>query len=93
MPHHHTITVAGRITHVFGHRFVVQTDRDAVLADLTPKGLEQIALQVGDIVELTGEEKPSELKVTRVAVCSRSTTARCRPPSSCPWAPTAPSRA
>ena len=74
MPHHHTITVAGRITHVFGHRFVVQTDQDAVLADLTPKGLEQITLQVGDTVELTGEEKPSELKVTRFTRDGRTVT-------------------
>jgi S-adenosylmethionine:tRNA ribosyltransferase-isomerase len=29
----------------------------------------------------------------RMATCSRSTTAWCRRPSSCPWAPTAPSRA
>jgi hypothetical protein len=65
MPDHHTIAVAGKITHVFGHRFVVQTDRAAVLADLTPKGLEQIQLRVGDTVELTGENKPSELKVMR----------------------------
>jgi hypothetical protein len=65
MPDHHTISIAGRITHVFGHRFVVQTDRNSVLADVTPKGLGQIELHVDDSVELTGEMKPSELKVTR----------------------------
>lgn len=65
MPHHETATAAGKITHVFGHRFVVQTDREPILADITPKGLEQIELRLGDSVELTGEQKPSELKVTR----------------------------
>ena len=65
MPDHHTISIAGLITHVFGHRFVVQTSREAILADLTPKGLEEIALHVGDSVELSGEKKPTELKVMR----------------------------
>ena len=65
MPDHHTSTISGTITHVFGHRFVVQTRNDAVLADVTPKGIEQIELRVGDTVELSGEKKPSELKVTR----------------------------
>ena len=74
MPHHETATVAGKITHVFGHRFVVQTDRGSVLADITPKGLEQIVLKIGDHVELTGEQKPSELKVTRFTRGSRTVT-------------------
>ena len=62
MPNHQTITVEGKITHVFGHRFVVQADREPVLADITPKGLEQIEPRVGDSVELTGEKKPSETR-------------------------------
>jgi len=65
MPDHHISTVSGKITHVFGHRFVVQTSHGAVLADVTPKGLEQFALHVGDDVSLSGEQKPSELKVTQ----------------------------
>ena len=65
MPDHHTSIVTGKITHVFGHRFVVQTGHGAVLADVTPKGLEQFALRVGDEVSLDGEQKPSELKVNR----------------------------
>jgi hypothetical protein len=63
MPDHRTVTVAGKVTHIFGHRFVVQTDRGPVLADITPRGLEQIELHLGDSVELSGEQKPSELKV------------------------------
>ncbi len=64
MSDHHT-RLSGRILHVFGHRFVVETKAGAVLADLTPKGHERIALRVGDQVSLEGEQKPSELKVTR----------------------------
>ena len=65
MPDHHIVTITGRITHVFGHRFVVQTSHDAVLCDVTPKGLERVRLHVEDSVELDGEKKPSELKVAR----------------------------
>ncbi|MET0904463.1 MAG: hypothetical protein ABWY10_00185 [Tardiphaga sp.] len=66
MPDHHTISVHGKITHVFGHRFVVETSKGAVLADITPKGLEQHQLRIGEQVELSGEMKPSELKVSRL---------------------------
>ena len=45
-------TTSGKITHIFGHRFVVQTSKGAVLADLTPKGIEQNALRIGDEVTL-----------------------------------------
>ena len=43
---------------------MVETAAGAVLADLTPKGSDRIALRVGDQVSLEGEQKPSELKVT-----------------------------
>ena len=35
-----------------------------MLADITPKGLEQIALRLNDTVTVEGEMKPSELKVS-----------------------------
>ena len=66
MPDHQTISITGKITHVFGHRFVVETGQGAVLADLTPRGAEQHALRVGEVVSLSGEMKPSELKVSRL---------------------------
>ncbi len=66
MPDHHTISISGKITHVFGHRFVVETSQGAVLADLTPKGAEQHAVRVGEVVSLSGEMRPSELKVSRL---------------------------
>lgn len=74
MPDHSTAHVKGKITHVFGHRFVIETDRGAVLADLTPKGLDQHALRVGENVELEGEMKPSELKVSRLTAGKTSIT-------------------
>ena len=58
--------VSGTILHLFAHRFVVETAGGAVLADVTPKGIEQMVLKVGDRVSLEGEMKPSELKVTRL---------------------------
>ena len=63
MSDHHA-RVSGKILHVFGHRFVVETAAGTVLADVTPKGINRIALRVSDHVALEGEQKPSELKVT-----------------------------
>jgi hypothetical protein len=62
----HQVNVSGKILHLFAHRFVVQTAKGAILADITPKGSEQIALKVGDTVALEGEQKPSELKVEKL---------------------------
>jgi hypothetical protein len=74
MPEHSTEHVKGKITHVFGHRFVVATDSGSVLADVTPKGLDQYVLRIGDHVELEGEMKPTELKVMRLTVGETSIT-------------------
>ena len=65
MPDHQTRTISGTITHVFGHRFVVDTSSGAVLADLTPHGADQVSIKTGDVVSLFGEMKPTELKVSR----------------------------
>jgi hypothetical protein len=74
MPDHHAIAVTGKITHVFGHRFVVETISGAVLADITPRGLEQHALRIGEDVSLWGEMKPSELKVSRLTAVKTTIT-------------------
>jgi hypothetical protein len=66
MPHHEYKTISGTITHVFGHRFVLRTGHGDVLADLSPKGSEQIALRLNDELTIEGEMKPSELKVVRL---------------------------
>ncbi len=65
MPHHEDRTLAGTITHVFGHRFVVNAKDGDVLCDLTPHGADEITLRIGDKVKLEGEMKPTELKVFR----------------------------
>ncbi len=66
MPDHQTISITGKITHVFGHRFLVETSQGAILADLTPGGAGQYVLRVGETVSLVGEMKPTELKVSRL---------------------------
>ena len=66
MASHEHLTVTGRITDVFAHRFVVDIGDRRILADLTPKGAERIVLSVGDSVTLSGEQKPSELKVESI---------------------------
>jgi hypothetical protein len=62
---HERCELSGVITHVFYHRFVVQTAKGAVLADLTPDGADLVTLRVGAHVTLEAEKKPSEFKVTR----------------------------
>lgn len=71
MPDDH-VRVSGKILHVFAHRFVVQTKAGAILADVTPRGLDHIVLRVGDTVSLEGEAKPSELKVSRLTLDGRT---------------------
>jgi hypothetical protein len=64
MPHDEPIvTVKGTILDVFAHRFVVQAARGKILADLGKHNMQKIAIKAGDEVELTGEQKPSELKI------------------------------
>jgi hypothetical protein len=65
MPHHEDRAVSGKITHIFGHRFVVKTKSEDILADITPHGLDLISLKLNDTVTLEGEMKPTELKVFR----------------------------
>ncbi len=50
------VKLSGKIVHVFAHRFVVQTTKGAVLADLTPHGAEAVRLRIGADVELEGEQ-------------------------------------
>lgn len=67
MPHHEKIALAGVIEHVFAHRFTLICNDQAYLADLGPKGAEAFALTQGLAVRLEGEQRPSEIKVTRIA--------------------------
>jgi hypothetical protein len=70
----HLRKFTGKITHVFAHRFVVETAKGAVLADVTPHGAEAVRLRPGAEVTLEGEMKPSELKVFRFTCGGKSTT-------------------
>ncbi len=67
MPHHETLALAGTIEHVFAHRFTVLSGTTVHLADLGPKGAQAFALEPGLAVRLEGEQRPSEIKVLRIA--------------------------
>lgn len=68
MPHHPAISLEGRVTDIFAHRFVLETKAgERRLADLGPKGAEILALKAGDAIAIEGEEHPSEIKVTRLS--------------------------
>ena len=67
-----TTSISGQVAEIFAHRFVVRTAAGRILADLGPKGAELAALKPGDRVELTGEQKPSELKVWRITSGDRT---------------------
>ena len=58
--------VTGTVAALFAHRFTLDTAAGPVLADLGPRGAALIALAPGEAVTLTGERKPSEIKVTSV---------------------------
>ena len=68
MGHDDQTTVTGEVTDVFAHRFVVKTTKGKILADLGPKGAERVTVRESDRVELSGEMKPSELKVHRITM-------------------------
>lgn len=72
MPPHDHATASGTVTHLFGHRFVLKAKKGDLLADLTPKGRDQIALRIGDTVTIEGEMKPTELKVERLTRAGKS---------------------
>ena len=68
MPNHERVEVSGEIVDVFAHRFTIErADGSRVLADLGPKGAEAFALQRGLAIVASGEMKPSELRVERIA--------------------------
>jgi hypothetical protein len=60
------VKASGTVTDVFGHRFVVHTPNGKVLADIGPKAT--IKLSQHERVEIEGEQKPTEIKVKRIAI-------------------------
>lgn len=67
MPPHQMVSYDGTIGDIFAHRFVLATAEGNILADLGPKGAEVFSLVKGDRVRITGEKKPSEVKVHTIA--------------------------
>lgn len=68
MPHHPNIKTSGTVTDVFGHRFVIETAKGRILADIGPEAADTTPLNAGDRVEIEGERRPSEVKVHRISV-------------------------
>jgi hypothetical protein len=66
MSHEAQTTLSGEATDIFAHRFVIKTATGKILADLGPKGAERVALSNGDLVKVSGEMKPPELKVYQI---------------------------
>jgi len=66
MSHDAQNTISGEVIDIFAHRFVIKTSAGKILADLGPKAAERVALKAGDKVQVSGEMKPSELKVSRI---------------------------
>jgi hypothetical protein len=73
-----TQNLSGTVTDVFAHRFVVETGKGKILADLGPKAAERVSLKEGDHVELIGDMKPSELKIRRSSSIIPTSCARIR---------------
>lgn len=63
---HCRTSVSGTVRDVFAHRFTIETAQGLMLADLTPRGVEQITLGAGDEIMIEGERKPSEIKIHRI---------------------------
>ena len=68
----HQVRLSGQIADVFAHRFVVDSNSKQFLADIGPKAAEQIDLQVGDKVDVEGDQKPSDIKVSRLSIEGRA---------------------
>jgi len=66
MPEHHHITVSGTVTAVFAHRFVIESKDTKYLADIGPEAVDIVRLKEGDKVSVSGERKPSEIKVKEI---------------------------
>jgi hypothetical protein len=66
MPEDNHISVSGTVTAVFAHRFVVESKSAKHLADIGPEAVKQVDLKEGDKGTVTGEQKPSEIKVIEI---------------------------
>ena len=60
--------VSGTVWAVFGHRLAIEASDGRYLADLGPKGAQGVRIAAGDKVSLTGECRPSEIKVASITL-------------------------
>ena len=59
---------SGTVVDVFVHRFTLDTGDGKILADLGPRASDAMTLRPGSKVIIEGDRKPSEVKVTRIAI-------------------------
>jgi hypothetical protein len=72
--------ISGMVTDIFAHRFVLKTKDGTLLGDLTPHGAAEVELHVGDAVDIEGEQKPSEIKVSKITHAGRTIVIAHKPP-------------
>jgi len=60
------VRLTGEVSDVFSHRFVVAAEGRRYLADIGPKAAASADLHPGDQVTIEGEQKPSEIKVSKL---------------------------
>ncbi|MCJ2036047.1 hypothetical protein [Methylobacterium sp. J-068] len=58
----------GTIWAVFGHRLAIEGPDGRILVDLGPEGAKGLALKPGDTIAVTGERRPSEIKVASLTL-------------------------
>lgn len=74
MSHNENVALSGVIQQVFAHRFTLDADGKVHLADLGPGGAKMFPLTAGLAVQLEGEQRPSEIKVSRITSDGREPT-------------------
>jgi hypothetical protein len=72
--------ISGMVTDIFAHRFVLKTKDGTLLGDLTPHGATEVRLHIGDAVDIEGEQKPSEIKVSKITHEGRTIVIAHKPP-------------
>jgi hypothetical protein len=60
--------IAGTVTDVFGHRFVVETATGKVLVDIGPKGADKVVIKRGEKIEIEGGQNEDQLRAHRVTL-------------------------
>jgi len=77
---HRIHKISGTVIDIFAHRFVLKTMDGTLLGDLTPHGAAEVTLHIGDTVDIEGEQKPSEIKVSKITLEGHTVAIAHKPP-------------